>query len=181
MNNHVTHHTRQKIAQPLLATPQISSDSAQLAAEAIYKVAEVARTLKYATHIVERMVNPLSRANEHLTLFHWLILIRLSNAPTYKQMDLKSDTKIAAAYLSKLLDDLTREGMVRRHRSSSDRRQILLALTDHGRGTVLELLALRNDVTRPSQVDALEHLGVSLERFVSSALSRDVSEIRRSP
>jgi DNA-binding MarR family transcriptional regulator len=169
MNNHATHYSRQEKPDPASATRQFSSVSAQTAAETIYKVAEVSRTLKCATHILEKIVHPSSSTNKHLTLLHWLVLIRLSSAPTYKQMELKSDTKIAAAYLTRLLDDLTREGLVRRHRSSSDRRQILLSLTDHGRSTAMELLTSPNDVTRPSQLSAIEHLGASLEQFTSLA------------
>lgn len=159
MNKHAMH-----------ATHPLTSVSAQTATETIYKVAEVARTLKCATHVMEKLVHIDSGANEHLTLLHWLVLVRLSSAPTCKQMELKSDTKIAAAYLTRLLDDLTRDGLVRRHRSSSDRRQIILALTERGRSAAVELLASLNDVTQPSQLNAIEHLGASLEQFVSLAI-----------
>ncbi|MFK2873253.1 winged helix-turn-helix transcriptional regulator [Dyella lipolytica] len=132
-------------------------------------MAEVARTLKSATHVMEKLAHLASGTNEHLSLLHWLVLVRLSGAPTCKQMELKSDTKIAAAYLTRLLDDLTRGGLVRRHRSSSDRRQILLALTERGKSAAFELLASLNDAIRPSQLDAIEHLGSSLEQFVALA------------
>ncbi|RUL66832.1 MarR family transcriptional regulator [Dyella dinghuensis] len=120
-------------------------------------------------HVMEQLVQLASGANEHLTLLHWLVLARLSSASTCKQMELKSDTKIAAAYLTRLLDDLVRDGLVRRHRSSSDRRQILLALTERGKSATRKLLTTLNEIAQPSQLNAIEHLGASLESFVSLA------------
>jgi len=169
MNNYPTQHSRRHKTRPTLASHPSASGGAQAAEEIIYKVAEVARALKFATHIIEKLMHVASGTLEHMTILHWLVLVRLSKAPTCKQMDIKSDTKIAAAYLTRLLDDLTREGLVRRHRSSSDRRQILLALTAHGKSAALELLASLNDITQPSQLSAIEHLGASLEQFVSLA------------
>jgi DNA-binding MarR family transcriptional regulator len=170
MNKHATHNSCRQKPRAQLAPNQIPSANAQTATETIYKVAEVARTLKLATHAVEQWVHLVSGTNEHLTLLHWLVLARLSSTSTCKQMELKSDTKIAAAYLTRLLDDLTRQGLVRRHRSSSDRRQILLALTERGRNATLALLTSLNDVAQPSQLNAIEHLGASLEQFVSLAV-----------
>jgi DNA-binding MarR family transcriptional regulator len=166
MNKQATHHSLKRVTR---AQIELTRVSAQTATETIYKVAEVARTLKCATHAMERVVHVVSGTNEHLTLLHWLVLARLSSTPTCKQMELKSDTKIAAAYLTRLLDDLVREGLVRRHRSSSDRRQILLTLTERGRTATMELLTTLNDIARPSQLNAIEHLGASLEHFVSLA------------
>ena len=169
MSHDTTHKSCQKKTCATPPSLQITSVGAQMATETIYKVAEVARTLKCATHVMEKLVHLASGTNEHLTLLHWLVLVRLSRTPTCKQTELKCDTKIAPAYLTRLVDDLTREGLVRRHRSSSDRRQILLALTEHGRSAASELLASLNDVTRPSQLSAIEHLGASLDQFVSLA------------
>jgi DNA-binding MarR family transcriptional regulator len=169
MNNHATHSSRRKKTRPAIAPRPFTSARAQMAEEAIYKVAEVARALKCATHAMEKWVHLAAGTNEHLTLSHCLILVRLSSTQTCKQIELKSDTKIAATYLTRLLDDLTREGLVRRHRSSSDRRQILLALTEQGRSAALNLLASLTDVAQPSQLSAIEHLSISLEQFVALA------------
>jgi DNA-binding MarR family transcriptional regulator len=181
MNKQATHNTSRQETPATLASHQFTSVNPQTATETIYKVAEVARTLKLATHVMEKVVHIASGTNEHLTLLHWLVLVRLTSTPTCKQMELKSDTKIAAAYLTRLLDDLTREGLVRRHRSSSDRRQILLALTEHGRSSALELLAALNNVTQPSQLNAIEHLRASLEQFVSLSAGEEWFGLGRSP
>lgn len=169
MNKHATHTGRRQHGRATLAQQPFSHVGAQAAAETIYKVAEVTRTLKRATHVMETWVHSASGTNEQLTMSHWLVLVRLSSAPTCKQTELKCDTKIAPSHLTRLIDDLARQGLVRRHRSSSDRRQILLALTEQGRAAALGLLASLNDVTRPTQLNAIEHLGTSLEQFVSLA------------
>jgi DNA-binding MarR family transcriptional regulator len=169
MSKHATHNSPRQKAHTMSVLQHSESIGAKTASEAIFKVADVARTLKCATHVMERVVHLATGANEHLTLLHWLVLVRLSSTPTCKQMDLKSDTKIAAAYLTRLLDDLTRKGLVRRHRSSTDRRQILLALTGEGRAATLELLAALNVVMQPSQLATIEQLRLSLEQFVSLA------------
>jgi DNA-binding MarR family transcriptional regulator len=169
MIKHATQNSPRQKARTLPVPQQPESIDARTASEAIFKVADVARTLKCATHVMERVVHLATGENEHLTLLHWLVLVRLSSTPTCKQMDLKSDTKIAAAYLTRLLDDLTRKGLVRRHRSSTDRRQILLALTVQGKAAALELLTALNVVIQPSQLATIEHLRLSLEQFVSLA------------
>lgn len=161
MKNHPTNRS-----MPLKTRPTPMDVGTHMAAETIYTMARFTRILKRATHLVEKLMPLASGTNEHLTLSHWLVLARLSSTPTCKQMELKSDTKIAAAYLTRLVDDLTREGMVRRHRSSSDRRQILLSLTERGKSAAIELLASMKGRTRPSQLDAIEHLSASLEQFV---------------
>ncbi len=169
MNKHAAYDRRQKSTRVALAPDQLARAGARAATDTIYKVAEVAGSLRRATQVMDKWVHIASGTNEHLTMSHWLVLVRLSSAPICKQADLKCDTKIAASHLTRLVDDLTREGLVRRHRSSSDRRQILLALTEQGRSLALGLLASLNDVTQPSQLDAIEDLGASLERFVSLA------------
>jgi DNA-binding MarR family transcriptional regulator len=167
MNRNTTPNSPRRKTPSVLAAPPAVSTSVQTAAETVYKVAEVSRTLKCATNVVEKWVKLASGSDGHLTLLHWLVLVRLSGTTTCKQLDLKSDTKIAPAYLTRLLDDLTNEGLVRRHRSSSDRRQILLTLTERGRELARGLLASLSDVTQPIQLDAIEHLASSLQQFVS--------------
>jgi DNA-binding MarR family transcriptional regulator len=92
-----------------------------------------------ANSAIEKIVQLASGAN-NLTLAHWIILVYLARAELCKQGDLMSGTGIAVGYLTRLLDDLEAKGMIRRHRSSEDRRQILLALTDSGKSAALALL-----------------------------------------
>jgi DNA-binding MarR family transcriptional regulator len=169
MNKHATPTGRRQASRMTLATHASAQVGAQAATETIYKVAEVARSLRRASQVMETWVHLAAGTHEHLTMSHWLVLVRLSIAPTCKQMDLKVDTKIAASHLTRLIDELTRRGLVRRHRSTSDRRQILLALTEQGMSAARGLLDSLNDVAQPCQLDAIEDLGASLEQFVSLA------------
>jgi DNA-binding MarR family transcriptional regulator len=167
MNKQTKQHLRREQTHSSPDAHRATNGDVQVATETMYKVAEVSRTLKCVNQVVESWVHLASNTNAHLSLLHCLVLVRLSRSPTCKQVDIKSDTKIAPAYLTRLLDDLTKERLVRRHRSSTDRRQILLTLTEHGKDTARELLTSLNNVTQPSQLDAIEHLASSLDQFVS--------------
>jgi DNA-binding MarR family transcriptional regulator len=137
-------------------------------ADALYKMAEVSRVLRSATHTIEKLGQRASGSNE-LTLMHCLVLVHLSSASTCQQTKLKSATGIAPTHLTKLLEDLVNRGLVSRNRSSWDRRQVILALTASGRETALRLLSALHDFTQESQLGAIEQLGSSLEQFVSIA------------
>jgi DNA-binding MarR family transcriptional regulator len=134
------------------------------AAETIYKMAEVSRVLKSATSTLEEVMHRAAGTNE-LTLMHGLVLVHLSRGTSCKQVDLKSATGIAPAYLTKLIDELVIRGLVHRNRSSWDRRQIILALTMSGRDTASHLLTSLNALTSETQRHAIEELGLSLEHF----------------
>ncbi|GLQ91068.1 hypothetical protein GCM10007901_00180 [Dyella acidisoli] len=135
--------------------------------DALYKMAEVSRVLRSATSTIEKFVHLASGTND-LTLMHCLVLVHLSRKASCKQLDLKSATGIAPTHLTKLVDELTHRGFVRRHRSSWDRRQIILALTAPGRETALRLLTSLHELTHKTQLNAIEELGSSLKRFVST-------------
>jgi DNA-binding MarR family transcriptional regulator len=77
-------------------------------------------------------------------------------------------TGIGPAYLSRLLDELVVQGMLRRQRSPWDRRQILLALTAQGKKMTYQLLTSTNERITQTQRGAMADLGSWLEQFVSS-------------
>jgi DNA-binding MarR family transcriptional regulator len=135
----------------------------QTAVETMRKVAAVSRSLKRVSSAIETVVQTAAGGRD-LTLAHWLILVRLSRTRTCRQGDLNSDTGITAGYLTRLLDELEAKGMVHRRRSTEDRRQILLRLTDRGRNAALALLAA---IDRYQPLSALDKLQSSLERFLS--------------
>lgn len=139
-------------------------DSAQSAAETMHKVAAVSRNLKSAGSALEKIVHTASGGSD-LTLAHWLILVHLSRARTRKQGELNAETGINAGYLTRLLDELEGKSMVRRRRSTEDRRQILLTLTDRGRDAALGLLAA---IAPYELLSALDKLQGSLDRFLSA-------------
>ncbi|WP_196240320.1 MarR family winged helix-turn-helix transcriptional regulator [Dyella choica] len=115
---------------------------------------------------MERLVR-LASGSSDLTLAHWLVLVHLSKTSSCKQADLKSATGFAPAHLTKLLDELVDRRLVHRHRSSWDRRQILLASTGTGRETARKLLLSLSQLAGKARVEAIESLSSSLEGFVS--------------
>jgi DNA-binding MarR family transcriptional regulator len=150
--------------------PAAMHDAAMLAtAGTIYRMAEISRVLRSVTSALEKLMHAASGSND-LTLMHCLVLVHLSRSATCKQVELKSATGIAPAHLTRLVDELVHQGLVGRHRSSWDRRQLNLALTAQGRETALHLLASLKELTDQTQLDAIEHLGSSLEHFVSTTV-----------
>lgn len=105
-----------------------------------------------------------------LTLVHWLILVHLSRARTCKQSDIHSETGIATGYLTRLLDELHAKEMIRRRRSTVDRRQILLSLTDQGKNAAFSLLA---SIDQHRLLDALDELKSSLDSFMSISVPEE--------
>ncbi|RDS83498.1 MarR family transcriptional regulator [Dyella monticola] len=135
--------------------------------DALYKMAQVSRTLKSVTCAIEKLLHVASGASD-LTLMHCLVLVHLSKTATCQQADLKEATGAAAPHLTKLMDELVHRDLVCRNRSSWDRRQVIVALTAPGRETALRLLAALHGVIDKAQINAIAQLGSSLERFVST-------------
>lgn len=141
---------------------QQHSISDQTAAETMHKVAAVSRSLKSTGSAIERMVQSASGGAD-LTLAHWLILVHLSRARTCKQGEVHAQTGINTGYLTRLIDELEEKSMVRRRRSTEDRREILLSLTEQGRGAALALLAAIAQYELPGLLDRLQ---ASLDGFL---------------
>ena len=129
--------------------------------DTIYKIAAARHTLRSAAAAMEQLVRRASGMTD-LTLSHALVLVSLARMPTCRQADLKSLPGIASPHLTRLLDELTDRGLVYRGRSSEDRRQVLLSLTDSGREAASCLLTALNVVTDNEWFSALEELGTSL-------------------
>ena len=131
--------------------------------ETIYKLAAVRHTLRNVAAAMEEIVRRASGMTD-LTLAHALVLARLARMPTCKQVDLKSLPGIGSPHLTRLLDELAGRGLVDRSRSSGDRRQVLLSLTDSGRDAALRLLRALSTLTDNEWLNALDQLGSSLLR-----------------
>ena len=129
--------------------------------DTIYKLAAARHTLRSAAAAMEQLVRRAPGMTD-LKLAHALVLVSLARMPTCKQVDLKSLPGIASPHLTRLLDELTDRGLVCRGRSSEDRRQVLLSLTDSGREAASCLLTALNAVTDNEWFKALEELGTSL-------------------
>jgi DNA-binding MarR family transcriptional regulator len=129
--------------------------------DTIYKLAAATHTLRSVAAAMEQLVRRASGVTD-LKLAQAFILVSLARTPTCRQVDLKSLPGIASPHLTRLLDELTDRGLVWRARSSEDRRQVLLSLTDSGREAASCLLTALNAVTDNEWFDALEELGTSL-------------------
>lgn len=166
MSKHLSDDWGKGTPNPASTGHEASGTATQAEADALYKMAEVSRVLRSATSTIEKLAHLVSGTTD-LTLMHCLVLVHLTRSASCKQLELKSATGIAPAHLTKLLDELTHRGFVRRTRSSWDRRQIILALTLPGRETALRLLASLHEHTDKTQLNEIERLNSSLEHFVS--------------
>lgn len=175
MSNNLSNDVREGTSHSTLIEDDSKGTATQTDADALYKMAEVSRVLKSATSTMEKLAHLASGTNE-LTLMHCLVLVHLSRSATCKQSDLKCATGIAPTQLTKLLDELTHRDFVSRRRSSWDRRQVILALTERGRETALHLLASLHGFTDKTRLEAIDSLGSSLERFVASTGADEISD-----
>lgn len=131
--------------------------------ETIYKLATLKHTLRNVAAAMEELVRRASGMTD-LTLSHALVLVRLARMPTCRQVDLKSLPGIGSPHLTRLLDELAGRGLVDRSRSSADRRQVLLSLTDSGRDAALRLLRALSTLADHEWLNALDQLGSTLLR-----------------
>jgi DNA-binding MarR family transcriptional regulator len=142
-----------------------SDDSAmQAAAETIHKIAAIVRGLKSANSAIENLVIAAAGRSD-LTLAHWLILVYQARGEPRRQSEVNLETGMTAGYMTRLLDELDTKGLIRRHRSTEDRRQILLSLTEAGREATLSLLAAIDQRRLPGALDGLK---TSLDSFLAN-------------
>jgi DNA-binding MarR family transcriptional regulator len=174
MRNHSSHNQAGQTPHPTHAESDLAGTPLQDAGKTIHAMATLSRELKHATATLEKIAHAASGTND-LTLLHWLVLVHLSSKSPCKQTDLKSTTYIAPAYLTRLLDELTDRGLVRRHRSSQDRRQILLALTPEGRESAHQLLISLGELVDGEQRGAISNLVTCLEQLTAMMHGNELS------
>lgn len=83
-------------------------------------------------HLVRRL-----RAEHHLPLSQGLVLARLDREGPQGTSDLATAERIRPQSMAQTVADLEAQGFVERHPDASDRRRILLELTDGGRAALL--------------------------------------------
>lgn len=153
-----------------LSSPRVTGQqetlALQRASETIRGVAELSHALRNASATLEKIVS-VTAGMTHLTLAHGLVLAHLMDKSTSKQADLRSATGIGPAYLSKLLDELAGQKLLRRHRSSTDRRQILLAPTTLGTEVTRRLLLAVSELVTQSHRALIADLSSSVDQFVT--------------
>jgi len=178
MRNRSLHEHDGPTIHPPVASHAPAGTALQDACKGILTMAKLGRDLRNATHALEKTVHAASGTGD-LTLLHWAVLAHLACESSCKQADVKSTTGIAPGHLTRLLDELTDRKLVRRHRSPSDRRQIVLALTQAGRDSARRLLTSLGERIDQTRLDAMTGLGLSLEQFADRMAGNDAP--RQSP
>ncbi|HEX2011228.1 MAG TPA: MarR family transcriptional regulator [Roseateles sp.] len=85
-------------------------------------------------------------ADHGLTHAQWAPLIRLFFVGTCPAAQLAAELDLDAGALTRLLDRLEAKGLVARERSCTDRRVVLIALTDTGRALTDKLPAILSEI-----------------------------------
>jgi flavin reductase (DIM6/NTAB) family NADH-FMN oxidoreductase RutF/DNA-binding MarR family transcriptional regulator len=79
--------------------------------------------------------------HEHdLSMLSWRVLAALSSRDDWTIGELCAASLAKQPTISKLIDRLVQQGMVRRHDDPSDARRVLISLTEHGRATIAPVL-----------------------------------------
>src|SRR4051812_22966278 len=100
----------------------------------------------FVPYLLNRLVREMLRGvdkkfqDRGLTVSKWRVLAVLSDRGTCGFGELAELTAIEPATLSRFVDALIQEGLVRRRRSSSDARAVKIALTDKGEAAFTETL-----------------------------------------
>ena len=77
------------------------------------------------------------------------IMSLIAQNPGSSQKELADKAGITGPGLVSLVDDLERQGLVRRDRSTTDRRRNMLVLTDKGEKTVAEMFKVVSQIEAP--------------------------------
>jgi DNA-binding MarR family transcriptional regulator len=125
------------------------------------------------TEIAER-----SFGSHQISFTQWMALIWLAQRPQAYPTELSAHLGHNIGALTRVVDDLEREGMVRRDRSKHDRRAVGIAITPEGRRVALAgkrlMVGLLNELVEPyskAEVDTLiSLLGRLLLRLQDAAL-----------
>ena len=75
-----------------------------------------------------------------VSVAQWAVLVTLWEVDGLTQKELSERVTVETATLSRTIDRMERDGLVKRVRSASDRRQVHVRLTDYGAGLWRELV-----------------------------------------
>jgi DNA-binding MarR family transcriptional regulator len=130
---------------------------------------EIVDTLLYVCHRIRHNVNDTLVANVGLTLSRFKVLQLIADEGPSRLRDLADGTDVSARTMTETIDWLERAELVTRTVHPTDRRALLVVLTDAGRDRLNAALEHRSSaasaVTRrlsPSQRDELERLLLSV-------------------
>jgi len=143
-----------------------ASSSAPVSAGAEQRVAAVRRFSRFYTGIIGALQEGSLRSDFSLTEVR--VLYELANRPGTMSSALGRDLGLDGGYLSRILQRFTQDGLVARGASDTDRRQIVLTLTDAGRAAFAPL-----DARSREEVGALlARLPPAAQEAVVAAMGR---------
>lgn len=100
-------------------------------------------------HVVRKMSREVSEALQFPVMGPQMELLEfLASRGPVKMSDLAAELGISLGAVTALADRMARAGMIERQRSTSDRRVILLVLTDHGQRVLEQIAQARNTVMK---------------------------------
>ena len=130
-------------------------------------------------YLMRRILNAVAAEVESeleptgLTNAQWVPLIKLYMGSASTVAELARECSLDTGGMTRLLDRLEAKGLVRRVRSSEDRRVVNLELTDDGRAAAKEIPAIlcgvQNDHMRGFSVEEWQTLKSLLRRILDNA------------
>lgn len=130
-------------------------------------------------YLMRRILHTFSMAVEHelepsgLTNAQWVPLLKLSTGCASTVAELARECQLDAGGMTRLLDRLETKGLVRRLRSSEDRRVVNLELTEQGREAAKHIPAIlcgvQNAHMRGFTVEEWQQLKSLLGRILDNA------------
>ena len=111
-------------------------------------------------------------AGHDLSFIQWLVLIRLHEGEAVTASDLCRAMRHDNGAFTRLIDQLEARGLVKRERSSTDRRIVQLSLTAAGRRHVTELMPLVVDTLNAALQDFTKTEFAQLVRLLNKLTAR---------
>ena len=132
-------------------------------------------------HLMRRILNMVAMQVENelepsgLTNAQWVPLLKLYMGSASTVAELARECQLDAGGMTRLLDRLETKGLVRRIRSSEDRRVVNLELTDEGRAAAKEIPAIlcgvQNEHMRGFSMEEWQLLRSLLRRVLDNAIA----------
>jgi DNA-binding MarR family transcriptional regulator len=120
-------------------------------------------------HVFQRVKRKLEAAGE--SIFVWRLLAYLHDDGPSIQAELADATAQHPASISRLLDEIEEEGLVRRTRDGEDRRRVVVELTAAGKQRYLASL----DVVVEGMQESLRILSVDEQRQLGALLGKIIA------
>jgi len=114
---------------PDLVPPQPSAEFSAMVKEK--RDGAVTYLITYAQKLLHRTLGERLQ-NHGITVAQWAVLVVLWETDGLAQKDLSERVAVETPTLSRTIDRMERDGLVKRERNIQDRRQVHVNLTEHG-------------------------------------------------